>query len=401
MSRYHTPLLPLTRLPYVGLLALAAALPLLGLGSCGGSEPSSSGQASASSGLEEGLVVLNPSETRPYFHSFGTVPFGEEVRHTFELQSRESKTVEIFNVQGGCSCTRLVSVDLVDEQGNILQKGNPRSPNLVLEVPPMGLVNFTVSMDTKKLKTPNAEKLEIVRMRTSSTLTTFPTFELHLATLQPFQITPPLLNLGEIPINGGKHGVVRIVTKDYGGDARIIGVHEVGDGLEVDLQETFTSGEHLWSFDVRADALQPLGAFKSSFTVAATDPLGEGDTGRHVIEVWGQVVPDVVPAPRTFGFRPLREGEEYVLRGSLKALIPGAHIKILGHQVASDVAQSIRVEYEPKAPNASGASTEWTLHMTALPDLPAGRFTGRVLLELDDPQNPLVEVPFSGTVQGN
>ncbi len=347
----------------------------------------------------QGLVIQNPGQAeRPYFHDYGNVPFGQAVTHVYDLLNTDPEPVVIRSVQGGCACIRVTSIDAHLPDGSEIQ-GKVRSKEEVLTVPPGALVKMAVRMDTSQLRDPNKDKLEILRLSTSSPNTPFPTFELHVKSQQLFQITPRRLVLGDVPTTSGKAGAIQIVTASFGDTARILRIESSGEHCEAELSEEVANGESLWTVHVRVPEFAPKGALRDELVLVTTDEYGEGEEGRERVEILAQVTDDVVANPRMISFASLKLGEAAKASCKLVALVPGARLLVENVSIEGEKSDSLEVEAVPLTPDASGAAVSWELHLHANDKLPAGRFAGNLIVSLDDSQTPEVKVPYSGFVR--
>lgn len=346
-----------------------------------------------------GLSVVNPAEDpRPYFHDFGLVPFGESATHVFQLRNEAAEPITIRSVQGGCACIRVSRIECVEADGT-RREGHLRSKEDVLVVPPGALVEMAVRMDTSVLREPNKDKLEILRMATSSDVTPYPTFELHVKSQQLFQITPRRLVLGDVPTSAGAEGVVAIVTAGFGDGASLLEVVQQGQYCEASLEREFVNGENLWTLQVRVRELLPKGPIQDEIVLSTTDEHGQGDLGRERIEVWAQITDDVVLNPRLLSFAAFPAGSVGQAQGKLIALVPGARVTIEEIEIRGPMAEHLHVDSRALAPDASGASQQWELVLSSDESLPAGRFDGELRVRLDDSQTPELLVNYSGFVR--
>jgi hypothetical protein len=371
------------------LVTLAASLAL----ACG---PGAS-QVSSSSGANLGLVIQAEGD-RKNFHDFGAIPHGTRETHTFVLENTDSVPVTILSTQGACSCVRIKGISYTTEAGDV-HEGDVRATDSILVVPPGELVDITILADTTAVGTPNKDKLSIVRVRTDSKTTPFLTFEVHLVSQKLFQVTPAAVHMNEVPTTSGNAAVVRIITGTPNSPARIVGIAEQGKRCTAELQETLVGAETLWTLTVTLPELQPLGPVRDRVVLTTTDEAGQGKSGTLEIEVWAQVVDDVVVYPRSANFQVIESGTDAALELELHALVPGMRVKIETVAIESALADHFQITHEAVAPDANGRSAIWKLALSADAGLPPGRFTGSFRLQLDDDQNPEVRHTFSGIVR--
>jgi hypothetical protein len=369
--------LPLAYRPFQG--ALLAAL--LAAAGCAPRTP-----------VGQGLLIENPSDPRrPTYHDYGTADDGEELTHVFELRNTDPDPVTILRISPACVCTvgRVWCVDLEGKrtQGSFL--GEP-----VITAPPGSLVSVEIRLDTRHVGAKNVDRLALVRLTCDSPNSPILTFELHTFVRTPLQITPPELDLQEVPQSAGGRGTVEIVTAQRGSPLRVLGLGARSPGLEVELDELARFDESLWVASVLLDPGLPLGPYQGWFDLRVSDYQGEGEGQPVRVEVRARVTPDVVLSPAPLAFSIFTPGEGAWSRSLLRALVPGERVRITGGSLSGEEAGKLSLEYSPSDPDAAGRSPIWTITLRA-PDELAGRsFTGRLRLELDHPELPVVEAAY-------
>lgn len=345
-----------------------------------------------------GLRVTNPTDpARPAFHDFGRVGYGSSLDHTIVLENTDPCPVKVMSIQGGCSCTAVTRIVCRSLDGSVIE-GDPRAANDILTAPPGSSIELDVRVDTTKTD-PNRDKLAILRLRSDSEVTPFITFELHVYAERLFTLTPAVLRMGPLAQSHGGSRPVRVLLADRSSPARVLATEVQGEHVHATVDETVVAGDIIWVVNVTAPALSPLGAFRDVIVLHTTGADGTGEGPPLEIEVWGEIVPDVVIEPRQLNFGLLEPGAHGRVQASLRALVPGARVKIEGHELDPALGDHIAVTCEPLAPDATGRCPEWRVVLEADGELPQGRFAARLTLHLDDSQVPEVAVDVLGQVR--
>lgn len=347
-----------------------------------------------------GLVVVAPAiPERPFFHDFGTLRHGTRTEHAVHLRNTDPEPVTILSADPACACTRARALRLVDGEGTLVEEGDLESRTGMLTVPPGGLVELVIGMNTASIL-PNQEKLAVMRVRTSSENTPFLTFEMHVLAEKLFTATPGEIRMGEIPTGSGGSARTNIMTGARDSLARIVEVLETTGAVTAELEEVFVNDEFVWGLTATFPPLLPLGPQHATIVLATTDAEGQGAGGRFEIAVWASVVPDVVVLPHNLHFGALAPGEGGTLEATLRALVPGARVKVLEAQVEGPRADLFAIDYEPQGyVDDQGRSDRWALRVTSSPEMASGRFAGTLRLRLDDEQTPEVVEEFAGYVR--
>jgi hypothetical protein len=85
---------------------------------------------------------------------------------------------------------------------------------------------------------------------------------------------------------------------------------------------------------------------------------------------------------------------------TLHALIPGAKVFVRKVRLDGPAAAALRAEWEAIDPDAEGRAAQWRITVRATAELPREGFSGKVVVELDDPSLPLVEAPYAAPPRG-
>jgi hypothetical protein len=305
--------------------------------------------------------------------------------------------VTLLDAQGACACSSVRRIATRAKDGTVIE-GDPRKKDGMLVLDPGAVAEMTVRVDSGKA-TPNQNKLEVMRVRTSSERTPYLTFEVRLFPRQLFQATPRVLDLQDVPQSAGESGFVDIVTGRRGEPARIVGVRKGGERVRAELEELYSLDEPLWKLHVTVPENEPLGLLRDRIELATTDAEGEGDGGTLVVEVWGRVVPDIVIYPQQISLGALRQDEERAVEAELRALAPGMRVKIVEARAEGASAAKIPVRFEAVHPDELGRSARWTLTIEAESGLRAGRIDAELVVRLDDAQYPEVRATLVGFVR--
>jgi hypothetical protein len=156
------------------------------------------------------------------------------------------------------------------------------------------------------------------------------------------------------------------------------------------LTENTTGDEKLWTldFEVEIPADFPYGKFDEPVIVGTTDPLRRLQA--HMI---GRIVQDMRAVPEVLYFGQVRPGvalrSTHVIKSSLNK-----STKILGARVTHMQGPAfLRAALTPR--DGGGL----TLSVTGDAPTEPGTFKGEIVLDTDDSTEPLVIVPYMGTVE--
>ena len=372
--------------------ALALALALF-CGGCGGDSKANTPEPA------RGFVVLDAANPdRPFFHDFGNVSYGERRVHRFHMRNTDDVEVRVLSTLGACACSKVTGLRTLPATGEPVEADFARKEDL-LRVPPGGELEFVVTVDTAKTK-PNEHKLAIMTVRTSSVNSPFLTFELHIKSEKLFTINPAEIRIGDAPKSSGGWGATRIMTGVAGAAARILPEPvEHSERIEASLEHIVVGNENIWTLTATVRENQPPGPLREVVTLHTTDADGQGDAGRLEVVVWAQVTEDIKLYPPLLSFLVIEAGQSGEVGGRLRALVPGARMRILGARIEGELADHFQVRHKPVSEDGQGRSHEWLVHVSADEHLPVGRFDGRLVLSLDDSRYPEISAAFSGYVR--
>jgi len=369
----------------LALLALA-----LQAGSCGPA-PSGEQAVGATGSAAGGLVIVNPSSDRDYFHDFGGVTYGDVVTHTFQLRNTEDRPVTITKLQASCACST-PEVSYVDAAGDLVRGQRRESP--VITIPPGVTADFKMRVDTRHVRVKNIDKLAMVRLACDSTTTPYLTFEMHLLVSLPYQVTPAEINLGDVPISTGARGKTDIITAIPGAQSRIVGLKQASESLEVEVFEEQVYSGTVWRISVRLEPPLEFGPFSGQVLLSSTGADGVGEGQPLEIPVRGTIVPDVVLRPAAMGFGRMDPEAGAQATAQLTALAPGHRVKVVDAMLQGEFPEGVRVAYEARNPDGEGASDSWTITITAPPTVDIDTFTGIVRIALSEPGSDPIDGRF-------
>jgi hypothetical protein len=215
---------------------------------------------------------------------------------------------------------------------------------------------------------------------------------MHLIVELEFQATPAELNLGSVPMSSGARATSDIIRGVPGSGLAIEGVLTKSPGLEVTVSPQSRFGKELWV--VEAILLPPLnpGPWQGEIELATRGP--EGPARSFKIPLRAQIVADIVVQPATLGFSPFSPARGATATAQLLSLVPGRRIKILSAEIKGSLPPGLELGFEAIQVDNLGRAERWGLILKAPPSYPRQRVLGQLVFELDDPDQPRVEVPF-------
>ncbi len=335
-------------------------------------------------------MIVGTTGDRPYFHDFGDRLWGERIEHTYRIENREGRPIVIHDLLPDCSCTQ----PRVAYRGTDGERvaGPRRTQGLDFAIPAGATAEVTVELDTTRIERPNQHKLAQVRIRSDSAHTPYLTLELHVLVKRSFRCVPAEIVLSDVPQAAGKTARGDITVETLQDRSRIRGIELVEGPFHAALEETPVAGETLWILTVTADPGLTLGAHTGKVVLGTTNPDGEG-IGQHFdVPVRAQVVEEYVINPRILQ---IQRGPTPRLEGELVALVPGARVRIDAARFEGLGAEHLAVEWQPVAPDDSGRAQRWKFVVTTTAPLPPELLYGKLLVDLDDPAKPRVDVQYS------
>ena len=363
---------------------------LLGLlGGCGPPPPAPSG-----------LLALDPAtnqpptdpEARPHYHNFGRIPFGERVQHTFRFQNTDPAPVTIHQVQSSCGCS-VADLRRVNRAGVVLEQGRPDQPGALLIVPPGGLCEIEMRVDTRALPQRDTPKLVTVRVGTDSVQRPWITLEATLHVELGFVYTPSTLELSRVPQGVGAAGQV-LIRRDGDLGLVISGIEDHPAGFDVELTEEPSQPGQLWYLSVVVPPGLPAGSTIGNVRLGTRGP--DGQPGRELtIPVVARVMADISVQPSQLMLRSRNDAETVEQEARVESLVEGLRFRIERAELLGTGAEHLKVELVPLDPDTRGRSRVWTVRLVAprsALDTPLG---GTLKLTLDDAQTPTIELRYA------
>lgn len=370
--------------------ALLAVLLSLALASCP-AEPEASGAPEA-----QGLVVLNPSGERPFYHLFGQVQEGETARHTFVLRNDDPRPMTILRIQTACGCT-LPSLTVHGPDGEATP-GRLLGDGPVALVPPGARVEVEFQIDSAHVPRKNAFWLATAHMLTDSPASAYVHFEMSIFVDAPLQITPAVIDLGDVPVSAGAWGQATVITAVAGAPLRVAGIAAQSPELAATLEERAPFGTPVWELRVELPPGLAMGPYLGEVELEVVDePTAEagseaGEPRRRgiAVPVRGRVVEDIIARPGILRLG-LGQGE-----GRIVSLVPGRRIVVELLAVEGVPDGLIEVELAPLGPDSRGRAQEWLVRLAQAGEATQARPSGSLRLRVDEAEGSrTLLVPFS------
>lgn len=367
-------------------LAAALWIALLFPGCGPEAEPLPPAPAPAEGALGQGVLeTVDPQDPeRPLFHDFGELDYGTEVQWSCRMRNTGAEPLRVLSITPACGCTRVVSMTVMDEAGESLQRVQAFDAPELCSVPPGAALELRIDLLTKHSK-PNQHKLALVRLRTDSEVSPFQTFELHFLPTKPFIVAPDSLVMQRVPVSHGAEAKCRVQVVKPGLPGQVHRIVSAPEGIEARLEARPFAGETVWTVFATVPPLSPMGVLRGDIVLAVSDEHGQGDDRRVTIPVLAYVGPDAFLDPGMFTFGAVPQGEERLLRAELIGLVPGAKLRVTDARVENPGAEALTVSCAAVDPDAEGRSQRWTVDLRLGGDHPAGYVQGEVVLTLDEP----------------
>lgn len=377
---------------------------LLVLLSAAGSFASCSEGAVEPASTLRGLVVLPPRpgeegevpdgmEPRPDFHFFGEVADGDKVEHVFHLENTSDRPISITKIVPGCGCT-VPSITYRDADGAIVKSLSARSgADKLLEIPPGLEADLRIRMDTRGITKKNQALTKTTTITTDCEATRYLKFEVSIHAVAPFQVSPPTLDFGRIPMSAGGERSVDVVPVGERG-IEIVGVEEVPPGIEAEITREVIQQVPVWILTARY--LPPLAAGPHTGRIVLATRDAHGETHRPLaIAVTARGVTDVQVDPeRLVVVSRAADPQLAAGRVDLYSLLAGHRFSVTGGTIESETDDPLELTFEAHDPDTSGRSGRWYVQLN-LTDSPSASVShGKIRLTLDDPQTPSLEVPY-------
>ncbi len=344
-----------------------------------------------------GLVIRNGDSARPFFHDFGSVPYGERLRHVYVLENTEGRPLVIQDMLPSCGCTT-PRVSYVGADGERVYGSTQRGAE-VITLPAGAELEIEVAIDTTLVETPNLDKLSQVRVRSDSATNPYLTLELHLKVIKAFRAAPAKLEFGLVPQSAGKNARTDVSTCVKGDRSRILGIEAVEGTFTAEVQESSVNGETVWIVTASAPPGLPIGPQKGQILLRTTGPDGTGTGPAFHVPILAQISPDVSIAPGVLQLQVADRERGAELHAELRALVPGARFAIRAARLEGEATTGLELEARPLDADEDGRATSFDVVLRAKPGLPAGNFHGLAVFETDSAETPRVTAPFAGAVR--
>lgn len=366
------------------------------LASCGAGAAGSSGGLTLIPDPAAPVDGLDGPDVRPRanFHDFGRVQDGLVVEHVFRFRNDEGVPVMIQSVKPDCGCS-VPSVSYRTAEG-LLVKGKPATPaqKEILEIPPGCVADLALRMETKDVRIKNSDKAYTTRITTTSTRDPYLTFEVHLYVEKPFEVVPNGLQFGKVAIHGDARKSVEVVQA--GGFAkRVKGIRSAPPGVVAELVHEVRFDRDVWILRASLEPPVAPGAFSSSIWLETENEDGTPNADLE-IKLAGQGVDDITTdtgrliAKNVAGSGESARGEIIVF-----TLLPGQRLRASGAEILDPVhAELCVLELLPVAPDDAGSAARWRVRLTSRAGLEPQVLEGRLRVRLDDPNYPVIEVPY-------
>jgi len=351
-----------------------------------------------------GLVPLDPQTgsvptdplARPFFHDFGRVPFGERVSHRFRFRNTDPVTVRITQAQSSCGCS-VADMKRVDSAGRVLATGTPNTPGNLLEVPPDGLCEIEVRVDTQALAQRDAAKLVTVRVGTDSPNKPWITLEASLHVEFGFAYSPATLEMNRVPQGVG--AAAEVVIRRQGELAMTLAeVEDAPAGFDVTLGEDPAGAGDQWRLSVVVPPGLPAGPTIGNVRIATRN--ADGTPGRPIsIPVIARVLADITVQPTQLILRGRNDAARIEQEARVESLVDGLFFRIERAEVEGAGSEHLEVELVAVNPDAQGRARVWTVRVSALRADVTGALGGTLHLHLDDPQTPRLDLRYAGILR--
>jgi len=339
--------------------------------------------------LARGVEKRDP---RLEFHDFGLVPDGDTATHVFRMRNSDPRPVAIERVDPGCGCTvaalRAVRLDGTVEQGEPIRSKAPK----LLTVAPGEIAELEVKIASHEIANKNNHKLVTIRIKTDSINGYFLTLEVHVFVEQPFALVPGTLALGRVPESGGGRGKLEIVQAGQF-HYELKEVLSPPPGVTTNLLKEIRLGLPVWVLEAALEPPLERGPRNIELRIATEERPGV--PGRELeVPLTATVVGDLAAEPERLVFASPRDAAQ---RGSceLSSLLAGQRLRITGIELPEDQRGILSARYEPLDPDDGGTSVGWRITLETIPPLPEkDLLTGKLLVRLDDPQNPSFQLEY-------
>jgi hypothetical protein len=377
------------RFSAVAALGLALGL-LAAAGGCSDPADSAAVETLVPAPGARALEVLDPQfPDAPHEIELPHLAYGETVRRTVRLRNVSGAPLTVRSVRPGCSCTTPV-LSYVDPATGQAVRRDARGSGDVITVPAEVEFEMELAVDSTIAPAKNQHKLVVVRMTTDSQVEPYVTFNLRVFVESHFLPSPALLDLREISMHGGGAGKLTFIAETSEG-RRITEVLSSPRDLMVGLTERLESGVPHWELNVQVLPPVAPGPRQWNVELSTSGPLGEGVGTPLSVSVRAQGVPDIAVEPAIVLLDPTPVGQAAANQARLITRLAGQRLLLRGARVEGDLAGRFEVEATPHNPDDDGRSALWTLRLVASAELGDAPLGGRLVVEIDDSDQPRVE----------
>ncbi|MDP6369891.1 MAG: DUF1573 domain-containing protein [Planctomycetota bacterium] len=357
-------------------------------------------------------IVAGGDGERANFHDLGTLAFGSEVEHVFSILNSGPQSVEIMNVRSACACST-PRLGYRDGDGSWVAGNLRRSDGPALVLPAGRTAELTLRVSTKSVRTPNRDKLVLVRLQSNSPRTPFLTFELHLIVERLFQATPEPLDLGAVPQGAGGSARTEIARAVTQGSPRVLGVISATPPFTTTLESWDSFGRPIWGLTANLPPGLDLGPVFGEVTLETTDRDGTGDSGRFTVALRSQVVTDWTASPAQLLLHPTHQKtassdgtndpadpvQNREARSIVRFLLPGTRQAAPSFELTGEGSEALEVSLVPppgSAPTAENGQklSTWLLILRAAPGALPARAGGELRLMAAGEDLPDLVLPW-------
>jgi hypothetical protein len=371
--------------------ALGPALALaLSLAACGEAQTPKDPAAVAAPTVSRAVEVLEPQfPDAPFEIDLGHLAYGEVARHTVHLRNATDLPLVVRSVRPGCSCTTPV-LSYVDPASGKTLRADARGRGDVITIPAGLPFDMELAVDSTIAPARNQHKVVVVRMITDSQVEPYLTFNLRVFVESHFLPSPAVLDLREISVHGGAAGTLTL-SSDVAEGRRLLEVQSSPRDLLTGL--TPRGAGVVSSWDLHVQVLPPVAVGPQEWTVelATSGPNGEGEGPPLRVSVRAEGVPDVAVEPAIVLLDATPVGQPATNQARLITRLAGQRLLVRSARVEGDLAGVFDVEATPQSPDDDGRSPLWTLRLIARAEQGTTPQSGRLVVELDDPDQPAVE----------
>ncbi len=386
------------RIPPMWALWACTLVPFALLGACDGQSDQALLQVVQAPQEKGGGLQFRLTEgqdqARPNYHDFGTVPEGSILQHAFILENTDPRPVEVQKIDPACGCTvARLGKELPDGS---LEPAISDQPNRLMVLAPGEAMHVALTVDSDEVRQKNRDKLFMVRITTDSVTNPFITLECHLIVRQHFQVAPEAIDLGDVPIGGGGEGLVTI--KSIGPIFhQLVDLGPVPDGVfaQLEVNPMTTDDFYIWTLKAGFEAPMEAGRKAAEIRIRTVDSEGQ-PAPDLVVNLTATATEDIRVYPPKLVLRPAPKGGNSVVHAELAAHLAGQRLNVIGYSILGSSADDLTVTAQAFQPMPDGTSSRWDISLETRTTPRESSFSGTIVLELDDPSTPRLEIPYVG-----